>query len=703
MINRRVFMINACWPTLLAGAPQSVLPVPGKQAELQFGPELPIVNNLGIDMTIDAAVAGNTLFAIGGGMYGALFAADLSNPEKPKTIGKLPGLGHVRQIAVRNGIAYITSREDGMFVIDVGRPERPSLISHYDTIELATGLGISGNIAFVACRQCGVELIDISNPRHLAHLSTVRVGEAQSVASRNGYLYSGVWGTRELVVCDVRNPRRPLFAGRASLDGYGDGVALQGDFCYVATGHHSATEGTARPQPQDPAFGHGHGLEIFNVARPTEPRLISRIKTPPRYRLFMDMWGVKISGHYAYLADTYNGIFIIDVSDPEHPRFAGHRQLPNVQARGEGYVLTGETVPSPVGGLALGRDYVYVAGGYSDLHVVAARGLAAPLKPQPDAPPVIPPLESVRPDPRYRLYQPGGQVHEIVPWGNTEDGAPRFLVAAGNAGFHVVRILDDCQPVAQYATRGIAYGAAANGDTVYIAEGMSGLSIWQGRRGLKPVGRYTVEGQSVKQVVVDPRGRYAFLHVGLNRLQIVDVSDPETPKFVLEQAYLGLFYQRPITATIDSLGGLVNWGHDGLFLYDVSAVSPPKAPAYRYPFAVTARNGAVRYRDGWLATSAGKYFVLHPGEKRSPEEIGLIGLPDRELYGKPSLSGNTLFISDPYSGRVTALDISDLAKPKMLAELELPEHPGYLVEHNGQALVPGGYQGLLLWKYRNAG
>jgi hypothetical protein len=684
-MNRRVFLLSAAGTPLLA--------------QPDYGKELPIVADLGIGFTADAAVEGNTLFAIGGGKDGSLYTADISTPAKPKAVGKLPGLGHVRQIRVRNGVAYVTSREDGFFLIDVRRREKPVLLHHYDTIELATGLALSGNVAFIACRQCGVELIDVSDPKRARHLSTIRVGEAQSVAARDGYLYAGVWGTRELVVCDVRNPRRPVRAGRADLDGFGDGVTLRGGLCFVATGHHSRVPGGGRPQPNQPGYGAGHGLEIFDIGTPAQPRFLARVKMPARYRIFMDMWGVKVSGRYAFVHDTYNGMFVVDVSDPSHPRFAGHRRLPDVPAKGEGYIPADGAVPSPAAGLAVGRGFVYVAGGYSDLHVLAAPGIASPVPVDPDKPPAIPPLERPAPDPRFRAFQPGGQIHDVVPWGKHPDGTARLLLPAGNAGLHVARFRNGVEVLATQRAEDIVYGAAVAGDTVYVAEGMGGLSIWRGAGKLELVGRYRVPRQSVKQVVVDPKGRYAMLHVGLNLLEIVDVSRPETPKKVMEDGRLGLFYRRAIVPSTDSLGGVVTWGHDGLFTYDVTSGTPPRGPSFEYPFGIPARCGAVRYRDGWLVTYSGKYFLLRPGEKRSPGQVGLIGIQGHELWGKPTLSGNTLFLSDPYGGRVSAVDITAVTEPRMIGEIEISEHPGFVVPLDGVALIPAGYQGLLVWPY----
>ena len=690
-MNRREFVLTTA----------AAAPIEAAGSSDGYGPELRILSDLGIGMSSAAAIAGNRLYVVGGGALGSLYVFDIDKPALPKLVGKLAGLGHVRQMQVRGSIAYVTSREDGMFLIDVGKSERPAILSHYDTIELATGLALSGSVAFVACRQCGVELIDITNPKRPAHLSTVRVGEAQSVTARNGYLYAGVWGTRELVVCDVGDPRQPRRVGSAELEGYGDGVAVRGKLCYVATGHHSGEAGYQRPKPGQPGFGTGHGLEIFDVSEPARPQFLSRIKTPARYRVFMDMWGVQLAGSYAFLADTYNGLFVIDVADPKQPRFVGHRQLPEVPARGEGYVLVpGETVPSPVTGFALSRDFIYVTGGYSDAHVLSAPGLATPVVPEPDRGPVITPARRLAADPRFRVYQPGGQIHEVRRW-DGDKGSSRFVLAAGSAGIHVVELDTKIRQIGQYPTSDIAFGVAVAGDKVFVAGGMGGLEIWQGKQKLELVGRYKVPGESIKQVVVDPTGRYAMLHVGLHRLEIVDVSTPSDPKKVLTEAHFGLFYRRPISQALLNGQGLVIWT-EGLYAYEIGSSKAPDAPVYHYPFAITPRNGAVPLGDGWLVIFSGKYFVLRPGETRSPDKIGLTPVEGVELFGKPTISGNTLFTADALYGKVCAIDISDITKPKLLASMEVPEHPGHIVGHNNVALIPGGYQGLLEWHFHSA-
>ena len=94
--------------------------------EEMYGKALPIVRDLGIGPTMAARVGGETLYTIG---RGKLRTVDISTPDKPTVVGTLSGLGNTRQIVVKDGIAYITSREDSVFIVDVRERDAPALPS----------------------------------------------------------------------------------------------------------------------------------------------------------------------------------------------------------------------------------------------------------------------------------------------------------------------------------------------------------------------------------------------------------------------------------------------------------------------------------------------------------------------------------------------------------------------------------------------
>lgn len=676
-------MTSAQWMTMLflllggamCAAADSEKTVPG-HPETEYGRTLTEVGRLGVGPSIDAAVDGDHLYIIGDRNFSI---ADISDPAKPSVTATIKGLGGTRQVDVENGVAYVTSREDGMFLIDVKNAAAPSILSHYDTIELATGIFVSGGVAFVSCRNYGVELVDVRDPVNPRHLSTVRTGEAQSAVARDGILYVGVWGTRELVICDVKDARKPFIIAKAPLDGYGDGVAVRGNYCYVATGHHA--KGVKKSDMSDPAFGNGHGLEIFDVRDPSKPVFVSRIKMPRFYSLGMDMWDVDIAGDYAFVSDTFNGMFIIDISDPKQPRFAAHRQLDYVEKKKQF---------SYVGGFAVGKGHIYVAGGFTDLHVLAAPDMAKqPVREKGSAPVITQAREEA--DQRFSCYRPDGQVYAAAAMGDT------VFVAAGNAGVHAVVMTDVIKKTASFPTEGFAVDVKTSGDLVYVAESKGGLAISRWENGvLKPVGRYRDPLYPVKQVVLAAPGKYALLHVGGVFLHVVDISDPSKPVLAFKDSRLGLLYGYQIAdGLFDGRWALCFWHVSGLHWYDITGGAKP-VYAGNMALRMNPADGAFFIDRGALVTSKGGYFIMRPGDTKDPDTR--YAVPGQPISGKPTVSGNELIVADRTLGRVCRLDISDIEKPRMVETIELDGNPGIVLMHKGKRIIPAGYQGLLVMK-----
>ena len=666
----------------------------GALSEETYGRRLPIIRELGTGPTMAVRVAGDRLVAVG---RGKLTVFDIGDPAGPSPLGSLSGLGNTRQIAVERGVAYVTSREDGVFIVDVSASQAPCLLSRFDSVEVATGVDVSHEVLFVACRSHGVQLVDVSDPRRPRHLSLVRTGEAQSVAVRDGYAYVGVWGSSELVTVDARNARAPVITGRCPLDGFGDGVAVRGQTVYIATGHHSRARKTWSPRPGEPGYGQGHGLELYDIADPARPRFISRIKTPPFYRIGNDMWGVKLAGRYAFVADTHNGAFVIDVGDPAAPAFVGHvrlppaghggprRREPALQAKRD--PMRREALPDFVGGLAPASGHLYVAGGGTDLYVVAAPGLAEPAQRERGAPPEIGPVQTDK-NSRFRVYRPDGQVRAVDMLGDLA------VVAAGSDGIHLVQLDPVIRCLHRCPTQGFAMEVRVRGDRVYVAEERGGLSVWRktGGAGLGLEGRYEPRSRIVRDVVVPEPGRYALLQVDLSLLDIVDLSVPAEPRRVLRDRGHGFVYH--IADDVDADGSLcVLWQLGGLRWYDVSGDSP--AVAVREPYAHRIGGGGSVLRDGQrLVPWRGGLVSIERGEVRPPNELPVQRVGTLRLSGRPQRWGDRLYVTDRTKGELTILDVSDADAPKLVEHLRLPGNPGRLVLHRGRLVIPNGYEGL---------
>jgi hypothetical protein len=400
----------------------------------------------------------------------------------------------------------------------------------------------------------------------------------------------------------------------------------------------------------------------------------------------MDMWDVKVTDRHAFVADTYNGALVVDISKPSEPHVVAHRGLPFIAERND---------PSPAAGLALGDGAVFVAGAWSDVHSLpwdtSWGTFPTCQESDKDIPLTVGPPPAPTPDPRFRVYRPLGQVHAVA---FDEDIA---FVACGNAGLHAIEIVPQIRPLATYPTEGFALGVAADQGRVYVAEGDGGLSIWKhvGAGRLEALGRYRVPNDSIRQVVV--AGKYALLHVGPSTLHIVDVSNPSEPKRVLEDSRLGLFYYNPIAqGLLANRYACCHWHVTGLYWYDLTA-APPQWSSHHEGSRINSRNGVAFLDDRALATYRGGYALISNEEQRPIDELDIHHIPGHTFHGKPTVSGNRLYVSDRYTGIVTAIDISDREQPQFVGQLELHEHPGLVTVHDGIPIIPAGYQGLLVW------
>jgi hypothetical protein len=676
----------------------------------------PIENPFGVRMQERARLPlqGATDVAVeaaGGVAYvaakGALFVVDVSRPERPVLVGQLQGLGQGRQVEVARGIAAVTTRPDGLFVCDVSDPEHPSLLSHYDTVELATGVCLSGALCLVACRHMGVEIVDLSDPRRPTHVSNVLAGEAQSVFVDGSTMYVGAWMQREVRIVDIANPAMPRTLGVCPLDGFGDGIYVQDGLCYAATGHHARRFTNRRKylhydyvtaQMLQEGYGGGHGLEIFDVTDPERPRLLSRLKTPPLHMAGNDLWDVIVAGDHAYLVDTYNGVFVVNVAHPQGPYFEGYHRLDPLDDGVYRPEPSIQQLCQPATGLALVNDHLLVVSPQTGLHVIEAPVETRP----PEAPRAAPTaINTAVLAPPEVVFRPGGQVHGLAVVGG------RLVVAAGTHGLYALASGLPCGAATHADTEGFALDVQAAGPYIYVAEGRAGLSVWElASGGLRMVGRCQdgFAGEAVRQVVLLADTGLAALHVGTNHLALMDISTPEAPRCLSILPVGGMMYYKSIV--------------DGLFAGRYVAVFPLSPGIVWYDVhdptrlvraavsigqqLCTIEEGAALGKDGIFTIFRGRY-AFSRGIDDIPGERGALTLwddedraPGREVYltGRPTLIKDSLYLLNRQIGQLSQIDVRDPDHPILRRTLTLTGHPERIVWFDEALWLCCGHGGL---------
>ncbi|QDT28016.1 LVIVD repeat protein [Gimesia panareensis] len=677
---------------------------------IQFENEQHPTAEAGVGPGMDVVRDGDCLFML---QERNLVILSIKNPGRPKVVGKLKNVGNLRQIVVRHDVAYITAREDGLFVVDVSDRSAPKLLSHYDSIEFATGIDVQGQYAFVAQRWFGVEIIDVSNPKKLRHVSVVRVGEAQSCVVSDGYLYAGAWEECRVAICDVRNPARPKQVAEVKLNGRGDGLCVENGVLYAACGHHQPG---AAHSLDDPRYGNGNGMEIFDVSNPAQPRHLSRVQFAWRYYYsWPDTWRVKLAFPYAYLYHTHNGVFIFDVSDPRqpkelaqirvprHPGEKGYRKLSTEDKSGTRPKVIpfdpAQVCYSPVCGLETVDGYLYFTGLFTDLHIFRNDDLVREIQ-QPAAAADklnargdfhdLQQLESLGLK-NLTTYRPGGQVYAAV----QQDGY--VYAACGSDGIHVLD--DKLQLLKQYPTTGVAMDVQVQGTHLYAALGAQGLLCYEvDGATLKRVKSYAGD-RPIRQVQVAPNGKFAVVHAGGSGYEILDLSHGNEISLAEKvRGWGGLVYYRQLcNGFIDHRITCGTWCAGRTFMSDLSGDAPVNLPDPIGLLPAMRRGGYAACGEYALVTRDGGYSFYKPlsaGEYDS--ELPVYRIPaGPAFYGKPTVRGNILAACNRIDGEITLVDITDLKTPRLIRHFKITGNPDLAFIGDGYVLIPAGRQGLI--------
>jgi hypothetical protein len=216
-------------------------------------------------------------------------------------------------------------------------------------------------------------------------------------------------GYNGLVIVDVSNPASPTLKGSYNTAGSSHGVAVEGNYAYVADD--------------------SNGLVIVDVANQAAPTLKGRYDTagyPER---------VAVEGNYAYVADYANGLAIVDVSNPAEPTLKG-------TYNNDGYFTSG----------------VDVVGNYAYIGALKIVDVSNPLAPK---------LKG--------SYNNDGGANEVAVAGNYT------YVADGYNGLAIFDVSNPSSPILKgnYDTAGYSEGVAVAGNYTYVADDSNGLEIFR--------------------------------------------------------------------------------------------------------------------------------------------------------------------------------------------------------------------------------
>ena len=486
---------------------------------------------------------------------GGLLIIDVDPPETAYVVNTVPlGLYNINDVVVLNGYAYVAEGSDGFYIVDVDPVEDASMVSTIDTPGIAYGVDFENSYAYVADGSEGLHIILATPPESPSIVNTVPISGpigAIDVDCAKGYAYVANY---DLQIVDVNPPESASVVKSVETPGFSQAVVYQGGYVYCADDKYGISVVDVEPintasvvssvdtngVAWELAVSGGSaflacqagGLNVIDVSIPESAKFLAAMSTPGYAR------GSAVGNGYAFVANQYGGFQVIDVDPPDHANVI-------LELASEG----------DASAVALSGSYAFMAESYMGLGIIN-----------------IDPPESA------------SYVNSVGTF-NAQDVSvvgDYAYVADYDAGLQIIDInpVDSAYIVQTVDTPGLALGVAAYGGYAYVADHAGGLQV---------VDVDPPESASIVQNVpidynswdVALQGNYAY--VVSPHLNIVDISVPENASVVKIVSLTGGSYG------VDVQGGYAYVANYGFGLATIDVYPIPDAYVLSY---VTCPKGA---------------------------------------------------------------------------------------------------------------
>jgi hypothetical protein len=247
------------------------------------------VSHLALPLASAIDVSGNYAF-VGSSSSSDVFVVDISNPANPFTAATISGFGSVNVLKIEGNRLYGSG--GNMMIADISDPFEA--VPFELAVGHLVGFDVHGSTLYAASETDGMTVYDISDLEYPVPMGNFRDPNGywlNDVAVKDGYAYLANGGSG-LIVVDLATMQQV-----AAIDSliYAFGVEIKGNLLYMNYG-----------DPECP-------LAIIDITNPLSPQTLG-IYDPPE-----DIRNFEIAGDLVYVADSYHGVRVVDVSDPAMP------------------------------------------------------------------------------------------------------------------------------------------------------------------------------------------------------------------------------------------------------------------------------------------------------------------------------------------------------------------------------------------------
>lgn len=309
-----------------------------------------------------------------------IYILDVSNPGAPRLVTTTLAIPRMSCIAV-NGTTVVAGCDfRGVEVSDVSDPATPVSVGSISFDTYLNDVAIQGTTVLAANYSAGARVVDVSDPtkpRLNATFPTEGNSFGVALAGTRGYVLGG----RDLYVLDLRNSEQPQLLGRYQSATFMYKLSIEGNHAFLAR-EDGRTEIVNIADPANlnlvgtiPSVAHvctvragiaylgtTTGLQIFNVADPTQPQLVGSSAQPTA----AIRRTIAVSGSHVYMNDNNWALAVFELDQEYSPtRIATYPPA------------------SSTGHLAADENHVFLADYHGGLKIYRNENSGLRLKPSP--------------------------------------------------------------------------------------------------------------------------------------------------------------------------------------------------------------------------------------------------------------------------------------------------------------------------------
>jgi hypothetical protein len=280
--------------------------------------------------TCDAVEVDENYLYVGNGSYIDIY----EDGEEPTFLLRLETPGIIRDIIRDGDYLYIANEEYGLRIFNVSDINNPFETGFLLLPGNTQKLLLRDNIIFSANFGDGLRIIDVGDPENPVEISSYS-GWVQDLAIKGNFIF--VTDGLGFSVLDITNPYNPIFIRYVPTEGLCEGLAIHRDGLFVIT--ERLTLIFSIVDPTNPEFKYltreirGKRISINNnyafITYFNEIKIVD-ISVPDTLFIvqIINSYGEKKSfrfkGNSMYVADSYYGLVIIDITDINNPILKYH-------------------------------------------------------------------------------------------------------------------------------------------------------------------------------------------------------------------------------------------------------------------------------------------------------------------------------------------------------------------------------------------